>query len=91
VRRALGARTLDIVRMVLRQAMTRVGAGLLLGLGGAMIVGRAVRTLLFNVDTGDPAALTLPAALLTAAALLACLVPTLRALRIDPANALRRD
>jgi putative ABC transport system permease protein len=90
VRVALGARAPDVLRLVLRQGMTQIAIGLLLGLGGALLAGRTVRALLFHVDTTDPLLLALPAALLAAAGLLASLVPALRALRIDPVQALRR-
>jgi putative ABC transport system permease protein len=91
VRVALGARTADVVRLVLRQGMTQIAIGLLLGLGGALAAGRAVRALLFRVDAADPLLLALPVALLAAAGLLASIVPALRALRIDPVQALRRN
>lgn len=91
LRTALGAQRSDILRMVLRQGMTRIGLGLLLGLGAALLVARGVRGLLFDVDAADPLLLASPALILAAAGLLASLVPALRAVRIDPVQALRRD
>lgn len=91
LRAALGAQRSDILRMVMRQGMSRIGTGVALGLGASLLVARGMRTLLFNVDAADPVLLAAPAALLAAAGALASLVPALRALRIDPVQALRRD
>jgi ABC-type lipoprotein release transport system permease subunit len=61
------------------------------GLVGAFAVGRAMRQLLFNVEPADPVTFVGMAALLTAAAFTACIVPARRALSVEPANALRAD
>jgi len=91
IRMALGARAADVLRLVLRQGMAPVLAGLAVGLGGALALGRLSSALLFGVPPHDPVTLAAAAAVLTAAALLACALPARRAARIDPAQALRDE
>jgi len=91
IRMALGARAADVLRLVLRQGMAPVLAGLAVGLGGALALGRLSSSLLFGVASHDPVTLAAAAAVLTAAALLACALPARRAARIDPAQALRDE
>jgi predicted lysophospholipase L1 biosynthesis ABC-type transport system permease subunit len=91
VRLALGADARDLLRMVLGQAMALVAAGAFVGLVGAMIAARAVRTLLYGVAPLDPWAYGISAAVLALAALAATLVPALRATRVNPLDALRAE
>ncbi|PYQ40673.1 MAG: hypothetical protein DMF77_17860, partial [Acidobacteria bacterium] len=91
IRMALGARAADVLGLVLRQGMAPVVAGLAVGLGGTLALGRLSSSLLFGVPPHDPATLAAAAAVLTAAALLACALPARRAARIDPAQALRDE
>jgi predicted permease len=91
IRMALGARAADVLRLVLRQGMTPVLIGLAAGLALSLGLGRLSAGLLFEVPPHDPATLAAAAAVLTAAALLACAVPARRAARIDPAQALRDE
>jgi ABC-type lipoprotein release transport system permease subunit len=62
-----------------------------LGLSGALTGLRYVRSLLFNVAPADPWGLATAALVVALAALLGCVIPTLRAVRVDPAVALRYD
>jgi putative ABC transport system permease protein len=89
IRMALGARAAQVLVMVVRQGMAPVGAGLALGLAGALALGRALRGLLYEVPAYDPGTLGTASAVLAAAALVACVMPARRAARIDPARALR--
>jgi putative ABC transport system permease protein len=89
VRVALGARALDVRRMVLRDAALLVGAGAAIGLGFALWAGRALETLLFGVNAADSVSLIASAACLSAAGLIASWVPARRASRVDPVVALR--
>jgi len=89
IRVALGASAASVVRLVLRQGMAPVAAGLPLGLAAAPLAGRLMEALLFRTDPTRPSTLLLPAALLTAASLLACLLPARRALGVDPIQTLR--
>jgi predicted permease len=89
VRMALGARRADVGRMVLLQAVTLVGIGVGAGLLAAFAATRLMSALLFGVAPSDPLTLVAVALLLAAVAVVATLVPVLRATRVDPQEALR--
>jgi putative ABC transport system permease protein len=89
LRIALGADPASVLRLVLREGMTPVAAGILIGLGGAALLARVMKTLLFNVDTLDPLTFGAVALTLTVVAFVACYVPARRATTVDPATALR--
>jgi putative ABC transport system permease protein len=90
LRMTLGARPGQVVRMVLRGGMTWVAAGLILGIVAGAAMTRWAQSLLYSPDRIDVAAIGGAAAVLVAAALLACLVPARRAARVDPAVAMRQ-
>ncbi|MFL6198402.1 MAG: ABC transporter permease [Thermoanaerobaculia bacterium] len=90
IRRALGARAVDIWWMILRQAGWQVGAGLILGMGLALFLTRAIRFVLFQAEPWDPWVLLAVMAVLVTTCLAACLIPVGRAVRIDPLAALRQ-
>lgn len=89
VRIALGSNPRAIAGLVLRQGAYWLMAGLLLGLVGVFIVGRALRGLLIEVTPFDPLALGAATAILVASAICALLVPVRRATRVDPMAVLR--
>jgi putative ABC transport system permease protein len=91
VRMALGARGADVRGMVMRQGLIQLGIGLVLGLALALGVSNLLQMLLFEVDPRDPAIYLAIGAVLTATAAAACLIPALRATRVDPMHALRYD
>ena len=91
IRMALGATSRDIRRLVLRQGMLPVIFGLGLGLVASLPFNRLLQSQLFSVSSTDPATYLLSSALLIAVALSACLIPSRRALRVDPAVALRHE
>jgi putative ABC transport system permease protein len=91
LRSALGAAPRAILALVMRQALGLAAFGLLLGLAGAAALSRFLRALLYEVEPADPLTLGSVALVLAAVALLACLVPALRAVRIDPMRALRSE
>jgi predicted permease len=91
VRVALGARTSDIYRMVLRQGLAPVLLGLIAGVAGALALGRLLSSLLFEVSPADPLTISAVIVVLAGTAAFACTVPALRATRVDPMSALRYE
>ena len=91
VRKAIGAQPRQIVQMVLGEGAKLIGAGLLLGGAAAVLVGRLLQTLLFDVQPTDPVALGVAAAAFGAAALIACMVPAYRASGVQLMESLRQD
>ena len=91
IRIALGARTAEILWMVLTQAMIPVAAGLGIGLVASLAAGRLLSGLLYGVRTTDAATMGGVVVTLLAVALLAGLIPAGRATRVDPMTALRYD
>jgi predicted permease len=89
LRMALGAGAANILSMVLREGGTLAFIGLVFGLGGAYLVGRAMQTTLYGVSALDVGAFGAAAFVLLVAALLACYVPALRASKVDPMTALK--
>lgn len=91
IRMALGAKSAVLIRSVAGQGLRLAGAGLAIGLATAFMLTRLMESVLFHVTPGDPLVLAGVSAVLMAVALLASLVPSLRATRINPNNALRND
>ncbi len=91
IRVALGARPGDVFRLVLRQGMTLVIVGLVLGLGVALIVTRLLASFLYGVSTTDAFTFTVIPVLLTLVALLACYLPARKATKVEPLVALRYE
>ena len=91
VRTALGATPAGLLRMVMRQGITVVVVGLVLGLAGAVVLSRVLRRMLFGIAPHDPFTLLAASALLALAALAAVYFPARRVTRIDPVVALRQE
>ena len=89
VRRALGATTHDVLRLVLINALRVVGTGAAIGLALSAVSGRLIETLLFGVRPFDPATFVVVTTVLALTAALSIVGPAWRAARIDPAAALR--
>ncbi len=89
VRMALGAQTMDVLRLVMGQGMKPVVLGLVVGLAAALGVGKLVAAQLYQTSPYNPVLLTTTAAVLALAALLACLFPARRASQLNPVEALR--
>ena len=91
VRMALGAQTMDVLRLVLAQGMKPVVIGLVVGIVAAVALGRLLTSQLYQISPHNPLLLGGTAAILGVAALLACLFPARRATLLNPVQALRAD
>jgi predicted permease len=90
VRLALGADRGSVLRAILADGARQAAVGLAIGLAAAAALVRLARGLLYGIQPGDPLTFGAVAVVMLAAALLACLVPALRAMRVDPVTALRQ-
>ena len=88
---ALGAQTQDVLRLVVRQGMSPVIFGLIIGLAATFAVGRLLTAQLYQISPHSPLLLGATAFVLAVAALLACLIPARRATLVDPIQALRTE
>ena len=91
VRMALGAQTMDILRLVVNQGMRPVVFGLVIGVGAALALGRLIASQLYETSAHNPLLLIATIAVLGLAALLACLFPARRASLLNPVEALRTE
>jgi macrolide transport system ATP-binding/permease protein len=90
LRMALGATRGSVLAMVLREGMSLVATGVLIGFMAAMAVGRLLSRMLFGVGASDPASVAGAALTLAIVALMACYLPARWATRVDPMEALRQ-
>jgi putative ABC transport system permease protein len=91
IRTALGARTSDVLRLVIVEGMSPALVGVAAGTLAALASAKVMRTLVFGVSASDPLTLAAMGATLALVALMASVVPAYRALRLDPAKVLRAD
>jgi putative ABC transport system permease protein len=91
VRMAMGATSADVLRLVLKQGLAPVGLGVMIGLIGSLGVTPVLRSLLVDVSPADPLTLIGASIVLVAVGVLGCLIPARRAMRVDPAVALRHE
>jgi predicted permease len=91
VRMALGARSADVLQMLLKKALVLISAGIVLGGAGAFTLTRVLTGFLFEVKPSDLPTLAAVALILALATLAACYVPARRAMRVDPIVALRYE
>jgi putative ABC transport system permease protein len=91
LRIALGAGPNEVLRLVLGEGMLLAFVGLLVGLAGTYFVGRVMKTLLYQVNAMDPAAIGAVATVLLLSAFFACYIPARRATQVDPMVALREE
>jgi ABC-type antimicrobial peptide transport system permease subunit len=91
IRVALGASSGGIVRLVLRQGLSIAILGVVFGVVGALALARVTRSLLFGVSPTDPFTYVAVGLVIVGVALLACMVPAQRAMRVDPLVAIRNE
>ena len=91
IRMALGAQKADILKLITGHGVQLTLAGIVLGIIGAFLLTRYLRTLLFEIHPLDPFTYFAVSAFLLAIAILACVIPARRAIRIDPLSALRYE
>jgi putative ABC transport system permease protein len=91
IRIALGARSADVLALVLRQGLVPVAAGLITGIAGAFALTRLLKTLLYEVSATDPLIFAAVSVGLVAVSLAAMFIPALRATRVSPLDALRHE
>jgi putative ABC transport system permease protein len=91
VRIALGASGANVLGLVLRNASRVIGTGVLIGLALAFAFARSVAAFLFGVEPRDPVTFASVGAVLVLTAMVACAVPALRAVRVDPVEAFRNE
>jgi putative ABC transport system permease protein len=89
IRMALGARGVDVLRMVVGNGMTLVVAGVAIGVAGALALTRFLTTMLFGVTATDTTTFVLVSSALVVVALITCLIPARRATKVNPLDALR--
>jgi predicted permease len=91
IRMALGAQISDVLRLVIYEGMKPAVVGLVIGVAGALALGRVLAKLVFGVKTTDPATFAAVSAILAAVAFCATVVPAWRATRVDPMRTLRDE
>jgi len=91
IRSAVGAEHRHIRNLVFGEGFRLIAGGVITGLAAALLLSRVLRTFLFEVEPTDPVTLIGVGLLFTGVALLACWVPTRRAAKVDPLEALRYE
>jgi ABC-type antimicrobial peptide transport system permease subunit len=91
IRIALGAKLGDITRLVVGESLRTVVAGIAIGVGLALAAGKLVSSLLYGVSPRDPVILASAALGLALIGVAACVIPAVRAARVNPVSALRAD
>jgi ABC-type antimicrobial peptide transport system permease subunit len=89
IRMAIGAGRRDVLRLILAGGLRLVALGVALGLAGSLLLTRILRSLLYGVGAHDPTVFATNAALLILVATVACVLPAIRATRVNPIIALR--
>jgi ABC-type antimicrobial peptide transport system permease subunit len=88
---ALGATARDVLRLILREGLALTLTGILLGLPLALVAGRFLGSMLYEVSGSDPLVLSVASVLLASISLVACYLPARRAALVSPTKALRYE
>ena len=91
IRMALGAGTPEVLKMVMRHAVFLISLGCIIGLAASFALTRLISSGLYGITATDPVTYAGTSALLIVVAVIACMVPTIRAIRVDPSIALRYE
>jgi predicted permease len=91
IRMALGAQGMDVLALLVFQHLRPALVGIAIGIGTALILGQSLRSLLYGVSAADPVTFVLMAVALVGVCILSCLIPSRRAMRVDPLEALRGE
>jgi putative ABC transport system permease protein len=91
IRAAVGAAQRDLRNLVFAEGFRLIAGGVVSGIAAALILSRVLKSFLFQVEPADPATLIVVGLLFVGVALLACWVPTRRAAKVDPLEALRYE
>jgi len=91
IRMALGAASGDVLKLVVRRALIMVAIGLAIGLGSAYALTRLIASVLWGITATDPLTYIVVSLALALVAVLACIIPTRRAVTVDPTIALRYE
>jgi putative ABC transport system permease protein len=91
IRIALGAHKVEILRLVLREAVLIIGVGTVVGASAAVFLNRTISSMLFELTPADTVALFVPTVIMLTTGLVAAYVPARRASQIDPMSALRNE
>jgi predicted permease len=91
IRMALGAKSSDILKMLLRQGLTPIALGVILGLFGALALSNGLASLVYGITSTDPATFITMTVLLAGLAFVAVVLPAMRAARCDPSSTLRHE
>jgi ABC-type antimicrobial peptide transport system permease subunit len=91
LRMALGARSGEIIAMVMRRGALLAAVGVVFGVGLAIVAGRALQSVLAGVSPADPAVFAGAVSLALLMTLFGCLLPAIRAVRVDPIDAIRSE
>jgi len=88
---ALGARSSDVLKMIFSQVGRLIGVGMAIGVAGAVALTGLIKSALYGITATDPVTYAGVSLLLVLVALIACAIPTRRAVRVDPTIALRYE
>jgi putative ABC transport system permease protein len=91
IRMALGARTADVLRLIVADGMKPVLIGVGIGLGASLLLGQVMTKLVYGVSVFDPVTIAAVSVLLAGVAFLACIIPAVRAMKVNPIVALRDE